>query len=970
MFRNRHKMLSKIVALAFAVNSVGWAAAPVAMAADSLTVKDSSGKVWAGTQTSDGWAFADESGNMIGSPASQEQAIASLQQYLASKGLDVAGFTSTSKKFVKATGQTITESESGDSRYVTTTYSDGSSKTVTWNRLQQPDGSYTWKTQTTYANPEGASGETVADRAKAQDSAKAASLAGNVETAKSMLSSTVASVGSPVIPSSDDDDLQFMNKVIALSTDTSGKTSIADNYAKLVAAAEQAKKSADEAGTSVNSYTQQVLDMDERVQSILTALEAGGGGSMDASILTDTAVKQAKATYQTALAEQKLCKAKAAQEGRTDACEFSDAAKSAMNMLLLRDMQQINSVSSDAKTVNATGTAGSASEKESTTSSSSSSESKSSSEKKIESQAVPKCYEGTVLASDGKCCPTATPIYDSKAGSCKTATTETKETSSNDDDDDDKSDSLMALFAMLGMGRGTAGVDPNAHTETGAGSGAGITATGVHRGFEEDGSVEYMFNYHINQNGKITYLPANSDDDIQFKLLNWTLPKGITGNVTAEAHVKLVMSAKNSKGFHMVTVPVPLTKGEMTTLFPKNIASDSVYSKYAQYGSVVRVKASEVGMSYYTMEVVLKVDGKPVKRYIINYDFTSEKTFLAPNPNWEGSPNVIVGSSFRANVDGYISGASWENGRCMITVDGVVKDSAASESASLDGIRIASDKVKQSGCETLNTVKGRLTLENVTQTDDGKGNVILTDDEKSKIYMEKKDHLKPEDLAGSSTIPVTLKIVTDHGTYEMYGVRTDGHDFYDENNNIFDGVNEANFINKIYGTNYATTGACEGEIGKFCAYRADGTSDVLTSADGFEPGAVRVNWMTEKEATSVDTDTRGTSSSSYPVAIDDISASLPEKIWNGVKGAIFGSRTKAGVGSAVKIVESAIGNDEAGDADISAIPETVGDENIPAAGKEESTKKQKRKIDKGSSSSLQKLVEEIVKGSAGVTENF
>ena len=322
--------------------------------------------------------------------------------------------------------------------------------------------------------------DTAAAKAKAEAEANYTSAKASEETIK-------AALGEIIELNDEDDDLQYVNKVYSLMTDSTGKTSQYDNLNALITAAEEEKKEADASGTTISENAQAILNMAERLAKISETAASG------ASTYTDSMKTNDIKIYQTAVSELKTCNAKAAVDkanGKTPtACAMTDVQKAAYQRLINNNAiveavkkatQQVNQTTNTATTTNAT-------DATSTSSSTSTSTTKQLS-----------CYDGTVLSSDGKCCPTATPIYNAEAGVCVTSTTTTSSKKSSSSDDN-KNAMLLALL------RAGALETKDENNDSGADERKKANATTA-------GQNQYSFNYSIQQDEKgspITYLPMN-----------------------------------------------------------------------------------------------------------------------------------------------------------------------------------------------------------------------------------------------------------------------------------------------------------------------------------------------------------------------------------------------------------------------------------------------------------------------------
>ena len=180
-------------------------------------------------------------------------------------------------------------------------------------------------------------------------------------------------IGNIIELKDEDDDLQYVNKVLQLMTDSSGKQQPSEILKSYIESAEKDKAESEKAGTPINKTTQAILDMSDRLTKI--AENATSDTETYPSAMKTNDIK----IYTQALAEFKSCNAKNAlnesKGEKTETCAFTDEQQAAMNRLISnnaiieavkKSTQQTNQTSSDAKTTNATSTTGSSSEKSET----------------------------------------------------------------------------------------------------------------------------------------------------------------------------------------------------------------------------------------------------------------------------------------------------------------------------------------------------------------------------------------------------------------------------------------------------------------------------------------------------------------------------------------------------------------------------------------------------------------------------
>lgn len=193
-------------------------------------------------------------------------------------------------------------------------------------------------------NAEASKDEAAKKQSTEKEEAEKAKKEADVADAKDYKAKVEAATSAIVSLTGEEDDLQFINKVISLCQDSTGKTTVADNYAKLVASAQEAKDKAAAQGKEPDEVTKTILAADERIHRIATDLK--NAGTIDTSVATEKIVQSAIATYQKGVADLKVCKTEAVRDGKNpDDCKLSEAASSAANMLMNKGLQQVNATS-------------------------------------------------------------------------------------------------------------------------------------------------------------------------------------------------------------------------------------------------------------------------------------------------------------------------------------------------------------------------------------------------------------------------------------------------------------------------------------------------------------------------------------------------------------------------------------------------------------------------------------------------
>ena len=544
--------------------------------------------------------------------------------------------------------------------------------------------------------------DTAAAKAKAEAEANYTSAKASEETIK-------AALGGIIELKDEDDDLQYVNKVYSLMTDSTGKTSQYDNLNALITAAEAEKKEADASGTTVSENTQAILNMAERLAKI--SADAANGNSAYTDSMKNNDIK----IYQTAVSELKTCNAKAAVDkanGKTPtACAMTDAQKAAYQRLINNNAiveavkkatQQVNQTTNTTTTTNATDATSTSSSSTSTT-------------KQLS------CYDGTVLSSNGKCCPTATPIYNAEAGVCVTSTTTTSSKKSSSSDDN-KNAMLLALLGAGSLesknGNNDGGADGNAETRN-----TNEVAMGKN---------QYSFNYSIQQDEKgspITYLPLNSTD-IKFvvfksapmtnaynKVLAAAKQSGQANNTNSIAvnesikiKVPAVFGMNDNDPSVVHYIDVPLEFGKWKDLF-KNDLEAGIQWNYQNYTNLLRVPANVFNSTwkYYSAVVVYQVKDNfghsQTYQFYVPFDFTGTSTRIGAELDTKKTDTEIqpvqTDDQQSISVEGTVTGATWNDDKCTININGTAVDDKTQETQEGVTLPYTTGSLNQEECTNL-----------------------------------------------------------------------------------------------------------------------------------------------------------------------------------------------------------------------------------------------------------------------------
>ena len=539
----------------------------------------------------------------------------------------------------------------------------------------------------------------------------------NYTAAKASEDTIKAALGAVIELKDEDDDLQYVNKLFTLMSDSTGNTTPFDNLSALINAAKEEKAAADKSGAEPSENVKSILNISERLSKIAAEADSGALAYTDGMKNNDIKV------YQSALSELKTCNAKAEVDKKNGkepgVCAMTDAQKAAYQRLIANNSiveaakkanQQVNATTATATTTNATDAT------KSTTSTT----------KQLN------CYEGTVLSGDGKCCPTATPIYNREAGVCVTATTTTtpKKKSSNDSNDG----ATKAMLWMLMNRNGTEGEIklPDCWGTTGSAKKLpdGMDGTKDKRRAVNNKN-QYSFNYTIQQDEKgsaITYLPINSDD-VKFIVYKSSPMQQLYNDIataakqsaataqTANVIVNERLSIKVPAVFGMNSndpavlhyIEVPLKFGQWKDLFKDDLQT-GIQWNYKNYTNLIRVPVSTFNETWqhYTATVVYTVSDNfkhsQSYQFYVPFDFTATSTRIGAavdtsRADIEIQP-VQTDDKQTISVEGIVKSAEWEKGKCSVSIEGTAIDDKTSETQ--ENVTLPySAGLSQKECESL-----------------------------------------------------------------------------------------------------------------------------------------------------------------------------------------------------------------------------------------------------------------------------
>lgn len=782
----RNKVLARIIAASFALNSCGFSMMPmIAQAADAPATQAKVKTEMPKTLGTFGYVpkgkvdkvevKPDGDGKIVRATFKDGSSVESYQDKDGNVKHQVEKFMSDG---VEATYD-ITIDGSNQSSTLTKTFDDGSQIVKTGTRSKNASGRFNaWQTNEKVSNPDGSDKETLADKAwNAQQQKQVDSAAGVVNAKKNQ--QTVEKAMGSIISLKDKDDVAFLRSIQALTQDPTGKTSMADNWKALVEAATAAKTKADENQAKLDDYNQGILDANTRMEQIMSDLQTR---NVPVDKMTKTMIENYKKIYSNGMARLKTCKAEAAAAGKDDSsCVLTPEEQTAANVMLAHEQQQINENTNAVAKKNATEQAGKASSE----SNNKSSETKSS---KTEKQQEMKCYEGTVLSGDGKCCPQATPIYDKKADKCVPATQQQQTSNKDDDNGNDGFASMLPMMCAImpqncGMG-GKAGTgnttQSTGKTESSPNGGNGTISTGNKSAeYSRVSDLSYEFNYEPDKKAGLTYLPTADGDK-----------KGIKFRLNGSPTIKKIIDDLTQQGTYVgerieLSVPLSLSGSDKLEYYTRTIQEDQILDFYtgsnAEKGKeylfngqkVIREPAKNKGRKFYTATVKYYIYSKDgVHQYVFGvlFDFQDAATRLLPIPkNKISSHAVTIQNGIEEyNLVGKIAEAVWDpdSKSCRMNVKGQVYEKMT-QSVSDEDITYTDHSIKNK--DQCDSRKGKeITVNDASFSDDGQGhsefsangkaNVGYSDEDNYDIYKNESD--KTSDVSVKTRHSITIGSAT------------------------------------------------------------------------------------------------------------------------------------------------------------------------------------------------------------------
>jgi len=496
----------------------------------------------------------------------------------------------------------------------------------------------------------------------------------------------------------------------------------------------------------------------------------------------------------------------------------------------------------------------------------------------VKKEDTSKCPATGYVESNGQCCPTDYPVYDSAQQQCvKKQDEQTTSGGKKSGNSDKLVEALGTIGALAGLFGGGGGGD--------TGKGSEIS----------ENQMQFTFNYlqgkatttvknKKGQKGKsdIYLFPTDSTLPIKFKLFQYRLPAtkdGVKAQPKAVAHVMMTMYDEKTKKWTGKTITIPLTLNQMTLLFPRTTdEGGEVYLPLKALGTIEREPAKKFGLPYYTMTVVADdgVSGH-IREFNIKYDFTSDSTYITANPdkNLKKGTDIVDGHAPTIGVDGFVQGATWDSATqtCRINVSGTFTDSASNEQYSTDGsgsgVEITSDRYNETGCGKIAKAAGyAIHMEGIGESVDSKGNRILSDkdasDAKIAVYdnsdvykndgktkydegvLRNSDYKEEyqKDLVYSRR-PVDFTVTYADGHEQSWaGYSSDGKTLYDTNGNELTNsqkAQEAKILCNATGDatycSFEKVDACSANsepdnLGKVCGFLPNG-KEVVMSKNGF-----------------------------------------------------------------------------------------------------------------------------------------
>ena len=665
-----------------------------------------------------------------------------------------------------------------------------------------------------------------ADAAAAKAKAEAEA---NYTSAKASEETIKAALGGIIELNDEDDDLQYVNKVYSLMTDSTGKTSQYDNLNALITAAEEEKKEADASGTTISENAQAILNMAERLAKI--SADAANGNSAYTDSMKNNDIK----IYQTAVSELKTCNVKADLDkanGKTPtACAMTDSQKAAYQRLINNNAiveavkkatQQVNQTTNTTTTTNATDATSTSSSSTSTT-------------KQLS------CYDGTVLSGNGKCCPTATPIYNADAGVCVTSTTTTSSKKSSSSDDNKNA----MLLALLGAGS----------LETKDGNNGDGTADG---NSDSDRNVvgqnQYSFNYSIQQDEKgspITYLPLNSTDikfvvfksapmtNVYDKVLAAAKQSGqanktnsIAVNESIKIKVPAVFGMNDNDPSVVHYIDVPLEFGKWKDLF-KNDLEAGIQWNYQNYTNLLRVPANVFNSTwkYYSAVVVYQAKDNfghsQTYQFYVPFDFTGTSTRIGAKLDTKKADIEIqpvqTDDQQSISVEGTVSGTTWNNDKCTININGTAVDDKTQETQENVTLPYTTGSLNQEECVSLSEGTKIVLSGSKIENSSLSGGTIYS------------DQLGQITSSDSNVIGQNQTVTVNGKSINGFEVRANNHgEMYighgGEDGRSLDDY-DTEYLNQITGNDAYRYGMCNEYDTTICAFYADGSKESISSND-------------------------------------------------------------------------------------------------------------------------------------------
>ena len=199
------------------------------------------------------------------------------------------------------------------------------------------------------------------DEAAAKEAQEKQAKEAAVQSAKDYQAQVAAATSSIIELKDTDDDLQFLNKVISLCTDSNKETTVAENYKRLMDGAKAAAEAAEDAGREPDAMTKKLISADERVRRIAKDLK--NAGTIDVDAVPANVTQSAIAAYQKAVAAKKVCEAEAEKDGKDKSkCVLGEEGAAAANFLMTKGLRQVNVTSTDPTPTNAVETKGASKE--------------------------------------------------------------------------------------------------------------------------------------------------------------------------------------------------------------------------------------------------------------------------------------------------------------------------------------------------------------------------------------------------------------------------------------------------------------------------------------------------------------------------------------------------------------------------------------------------------------------------------